>query len=129
MPNITPHEYETKDDFGMVRGLLRRGPYQIPDRLREKIISSAERVIDNLDIDPKIMLSAAKLMVDCDRINVEMIKLAIPKKIETFNARGATDAQLLEAIQKTTKLLPRIIEHGEDSRGPDPDAVSIIKES
>lgn len=89
----------------MLNQLLKNPRYDIPERLRKKVITSIERVIDNVESDSNTTLNAIKTLALLDKHNIELAKIVMPKKVD-HSVKGLSDEQLIEAIRKTVKLLP-----------------------
>jgi len=109
MSNILPRDskvtsdqqsYRTVADFNLVRKLMQENAlYEIPQHLRETLIEQSGTVLQSTKSTDAEKLSAAKLLLEADKRNIDLIKTIIPKKVEHFNARDATDAELVEIIQ------------------------------
>lgn len=110
MNDISPYDYSTRQDFSLVEKLLRNPRYKIPEHLRDKIINSAENILDSGESTPQTKLQAAKMLLEADKTNLRLIELIVPKQIEHFNVKNRTDEELLEAIKETRKYLPSISE-------------------
>jgi hypothetical protein len=117
MSNVIPfntkldHRQESFDSIGdmeMVTGLLKKAPYCIPEHLRGKIVETAGSMLDNPNATEAQTISAAKLLLEADKINVQLIKLAVPTKHEHFTPQKATTAELCEIIRKANKLMPEL---------------------
>ena len=103
---VSPHDYRTSADFGMVNKLLKNPRYEIPERLRHKVITSIERIVDSPETDSKMTLDAIKTLSMLDKINVELVKSVLPKRVEQTPVRQLTDEMLLEEVKKIMKALP-----------------------
>jgi len=98
---------KTEGDFDLINRLLRNPRYNIPERLRAKCIQCIEDVLDSgtEDVGHGLHLKAIQTMVSLDKINVEIIKIAVPKKIET-NVKSMNDEELLALVKDVVKRLP-----------------------
>ena len=105
MQIISPDSFETQADFNMLNQLLKNPRYDIPERLRKKVITSIERVVDNVDSESNTILNAIKTLALLDKHNIELAKIVMPKRVD-HSARGLTDEQLIEALKVTLKQLP-----------------------
>ena len=108
MQIISPDSFETQADFNMLNQLLKNPRYDIPERLRKKVITSIERVVDNVDSESNTILNAIKTLALLDKHNIELAKIVMPKRVD-HSARGLTDEQLIEALKVTLKQLPHEI--------------------
>ena len=115
MSNVVPaktklahqqNEYNSVGDMNMVTTLLKNPRYVIPDHLRKRVIGTAESILSNVNATVAEAISAAKLVLEADKVNVALIKLQVPKQIEHFNARNATTEELVEVIKKAQALMP-----------------------
>ncbi len=117
MSNVVPahtkldcqqNEFNSVGDMNMITTLLRNPRYKIPEHLREKVIGTADNILNNANASVAEAISAAKLVLEADKVNVALIKLAVPKKIEHFNPRQATTEELIEVIKKAQALMPAL---------------------
>lgn len=103
---VSSDAFETKADFNMLNQLLKNPRYDIPERLRKKVIVSIERVIDCAYTDANTQLNAIRTLALLDKHNIDLAKIVMPKRVD-HSPRGLSDEQLLEALNKTLKLLPQ----------------------
>ncbi len=109
--NISPHGgFETEADFNLIHQLLKNPRYVIPERLREKAIRCIESCIDGEEVADQTKLAAIRTALDMDKINLEMIKIAMPKKVETRDITKATDEELTDLVREVLKRCPTTLE-------------------
>ncbi len=106
--SASPHDFQTKDDFALINTLMRSSRYDIPERLRKKIIGMASNKIEDESAEFPDQLSAAKLILECDKRNMDLLKIAMPTKVEHLNVQKASTEVLREAITEALKLMPTI---------------------
>ena len=87
---------------------MRTPRYSIPEHLRNKIMASVETALDDPEAPHSQKLAAARVALEADKVNLELLKLALPKKVHHFDIKAASNEELLEAIKETQKLLPMV---------------------
>ena len=102
-------DLKTEGDFNMVNRLLRNPRYDIPERLRTKAIQCIEDALED-DNDITLKLKAIQVMSTLDKHNINIVKIAAPKRIEQIDPRKLDDEELLKMVQVIVKKLPTIIE-------------------
>ena len=102
-------DIKTEGDFNMVNRLLRNPRYEIPERLRQKSVQCIEDALD-ADHDITIKLKAIQVMSQLDKHNIDIVKIAAPKRIEQIDPRKLDDEELLKMVKQIVKKLPTIIE-------------------
>lgn len=122
MSNVIPHnakissdlEIQTVGDFHLINTLLEKNPrYNIPKHLREKVVRSCERILDypnnagDAKID-KLQLLANKVLLECDKRNTDIVKMAIPKQVIHREAKDLTDEELTAEVIKLIKNNPEL---------------------
>lgn len=104
---ITPYEFKEQGDFQLVNKLLQNPRYDIPEHLRKKVIGSAEHSLDSPESSVACKLAAARLILEADKRNLELIKLVIPKVIIHKEIKDHTTEELeaivVEAYDKIEK--------------------------
>jgi len=103
-------EFRTEGDYAIVRKLLQNPRYEIPERLRRKVVGEIERTVDDEEADPNLKMRAISVLAQLDKHNIELVKLSMPKRIERVDPKKMDDEKLLEAVQEVLKLAPRILE-------------------
>ena len=106
-------DIKTEGDFNMVNRLLRNPRYEIPERLRRKSIQCIEDALDQ-DNDIQIKLKAIQTMSQLDKHNIDIVKIAAPKRIKQIDPRKLNDEELLKMVREVVKKLPTIIEANSD---------------
>lgn len=101
------HDFRTEEDFKLVNKLLSQGPYKIAEHIRSRVISNAATILEDPNVDQKIRLAAMRTLLLADKINLDLIKISMPKKVEKLDVKQLSDQDLLEAIEITQKLLPK----------------------
>ncbi len=96
----------TEGDFNLINQLLKSPRYNIPEHLRQKVVSCIEKALDDSENSTKLKLDAIKTLSNLEKHNIDLVKLAMPKKIETFNPKQLNDEELREMVQDVLKLLP-----------------------
>lgn len=107
-------QFETVADFNLVNRLLQNPRYKIPEHLRDKVLNCCERVIDKASASNLEKLSACKTVLMADKHNLELVKMAMPKKIEHFDASKATDEELIDVLREVARKIPPTIDCGYD---------------
>lgn len=105
MSNVVPvqtklsplNEYETQGDFSLINTLMKNPRYDIPEHLRKKVIQSAENSLDSLEASDATKLAAARLILEADKRNIEIMKLIIPQQHVHKNVKELPTEEL-EAI-------------------------------
>lgn len=100
--------FNTSADLDIVHQLLKKPRYNIPEELRERIITKSGEILESKD--PKEAIMAAKIVLEADKRNMELLKMVVPKKTEIRDCRKMSDEELLEEYHRVTKLLPTIID-------------------
>jgi len=107
-------ELSTIADYNILNGLLKNPLYKIPEELRVKAIGCLEATIDDASAKTTLKLKAIGAMINMDKHNLDLVKIAMPKKIEHINPRELNDEQLLEELNKIqeqlTLKLPKMVE-------------------
>lgn len=106
MSNVVPRPispdsstYRTVADFDLVRKLITdHSLYKIPPGVRELIIEQAGEVLETGTDAQK--LSAAKLLMEADKINLGLVKIAMPHKVEQITVRDMSDEELEDALNE-----------------------------
>lgn len=104
------NDFHTEGDFNLVHRLLKHPRYEIPERLRSKVVKCIEDVVDEYGIDLDVKLRAIKVLSELDKHNIDLVKIAMPKKIEHTNASNLNDEELLAKVQDIVKRLPPILD-------------------
>jgi len=92
------------DDYSLISTLFRNSRYQIPERLRGKIMQSIESTLDTA-ADDKTKLAAIKVALEADKRNVEYLRLVVPRKVEHYNPDQKTSEELKRDIQAALERL------------------------
>lgn len=92
--------YRTVGDFDLVRKLLQDAPYNIPPHARDLIINQAIEIIENPNASEAQKLSAAKLILEADKRNIDVVKLAMPQRHEHIEVKEMSDEDLEAAISE-----------------------------
>lgn len=95
-PDLT---FETEGDLQMVHTLLKNPRYKIPERLRDKIMKAAEDTIDNSNATTAEINTACKLILEADKRNIDLVKLAMPKQVIHRHVSQYSDEELRDALQ------------------------------
>ena len=103
-------EFETQADFNLVHKLLKNSLYDIPSEYRTAVLQSAARVLTDSNIPAITQLAAGRVILECDKRNLELVKIAMPKKTISRNVGEMTSEELtriiLEAASKIKTDLP-----------------------
>lgn len=105
----TQGEFNSVADMGMVRRLLKDPLYNVPERLRDKILSGAEKLMDSFTegkTTEAAFIAAARLVLEADKRNLDLIKMVIPKKVEHREVKDFTTVELEVIVKEAQKLLP-----------------------
>lgn len=104
----TQSDYHSSSDMGMIHNLLKtHSLYNIPNHLRAKVIKTADRIMD--DEDPRAAITGARVILECDKRNIDVVKLAIPKKVEVRNIQEQTTEELHQLLKDTLRDHPELI--------------------
>jgi hypothetical protein len=103
-------DFQTEGDFNLVHRLLRHPRYEIPERLRKKVIDCVESVVDKETADDDVKLRAIKVLSELDKHNIELVKIAMPKKVEHTDVSRLNDEELLARVQDIVKRLPPVLD-------------------
>lgn len=90
-------DYNTTGDFQLINRLLQNPRYEIPERLRQKVIGCIDKVISDED-NPQVKLQAIRVLAQLDKHNLDVIKLAMPHKVETTNITKLDDSDLQNLV-------------------------------
>lgn len=112
-------DLRTADDFTLINQLLKNPRYVIPERLRNKAISCIEGALDDDGNDIALKLKAIQTMSQLDKHNIDLVKIAAPKRIEQIDPRKCNDEELLKLVKEVVKKLPREINHESVTDGID----------
>ena len=103
-----PSEFRTVADFNLARTLLQKySLYNIPDNLRQSVINQAGATLNGNNSSTIEKIAAAKLILEMDKQNLTLVKIAMPQKHEHFDVKEATTEELLEALENARSLLPK----------------------
>lgn len=106
--NPIQSEYSTLSDISMIHQLLLKNPrYNIPEYLRNKIIATMADRLD--DDDGKLQIMAAKVLLEADKRNIDLVKLAIPQKKEIKNVTTATTEELQQHLKQILLNNPELV--------------------
>lgn len=114
MSNVVPCKispetsmFRTAADFDLVNTLLKKySLYNVPSTLRDSIIEQATDTINDANSSTAAKAAAAKMVLEMDARNLAVVKIAMPTKVEHFNARNATDEELEALVVEAYKRLP-----------------------
>ena len=98
-------EINTLADFRLVNFLLSKPRYNIPEHLRDKAIKAVEKLLDREFVKDSTRVQAIRTLALMDKINVEIVKLSMPKKIEKTDPKKLTDEELVEKLRNFADLL------------------------
>lgn len=101
---VSPRGHHIQGDFEMIHTLLKKfSLYQIPDHLRQKVLNSAETAMDDEEATSACKIAASKIVLEADKRNIDLIKLAMPKHVVHHNVKEMTDDELMAAFKEITK--------------------------
>lgn len=100
-------EFRTVGDFALVHQLLKRHSlYNIPQHLRQSIVDQAAETLDPLNAaTDSEKIAAAKLLLEMDKRNIDLIKIAMPQKHEHIQVKDASDEELEAMIIEAHKRI------------------------
>jgi len=108
------HNFQLAGDYNIITKLLRSDPlYNIPSHLRDKIINHCQNTLD-ADADSATVsekTAASKVVLECDKRNIDIVKMAMPKHVVHHNVEDYSDDELKAQLQKLIDqgaLEPRI---------------------
>ena len=96
-------EFRTEADFSLVNRLMERPRYKIPAAIRDKIIMKAGDIIDDPSLKPSTQLAAMKTILMADKHNIDLVKIAMPKKVENVDYKKLPDHELKQEIQRLAR--------------------------
>ena len=102
-------EFDSLADMDLVQKLLKNPLYDIPERLRKKILGGAEKLMDKFSIGESsdaAFIAARRLVLEADKRNLALVKMVIPKKIEHKVVKDYTTEELVQLVREAQKLLP-----------------------
>ncbi len=100
-------EYRTAADFSLVYKLLEQGTrYKIPEFIRDRVIQGAAETLGDPEATYRDKNAAAKVILLADKHNIELVKMALPKRTEHTSIKSLTDEELRGKIDELLKLLP-----------------------
>lgn len=106
--------FRTQAEFSMVRKLLTTPRYEIPEHLRKQLVEDAADVSKNCE-DPKTRIAAMRVLAELDKINVEIVKISMPKRVEhTHRAADLTMEELEDLARKATKFVEGTVTNARD---------------
>lgn len=103
--------YRTVGDFELIHTLLREHSlYKIPQGLRASIVESINDVMEDPDSSLGQKLAASKLVLEMDKRNLDVIKIAMPQKHEHRQVTDLSDDELKVELLNIARTLdvPRI---------------------
>lgn len=118
MNNIVSYggtDFRTEGDFALINQLLKNPRYVIPEHLRHKVVKCIEQTIDSSETKPEIKLKAVQTLAILDKHNIDLVKVAMPKRVEQTTVRQMTDEKILEMVKEITKKLPTVIQASDGS--------------
>lgn len=101
------NQFSTQADFSMINTLLANPRYNIPERLRNKVIQSADNVISSEESTDAAKLAASRLVLEADKRNLELIRLVMPKHHVHHNVKDMSTEELVEVIQNAAERFKR----------------------
>ena len=101
---------QSEGDFGIINRLLKNPRYNIPEHLRSKAVASIEATFDDPENNTAIKLKAVQCLAMLDKHNIDLVKMAIPKKIEYITPSKMSDEELHEEIRNIAQCLPKPID-------------------
>lgn len=104
-----PSTFALEADFNIVRKLMKESAlYQIPEHARKNIIAQAQNVLEDLTATSREKMSAAKFLLECDKINLDVIKLVMPKKVEHIKVQERSTEELIDMVSKAIETHPEL---------------------
>ena len=104
----------TLADYNILKKLLQNPQYKIPEYLRAKAITCVQETLEDDKNTAKLKLSAINTMLSMDKHNLDLAKVAMPKKIESIDPKKMNDEELMTALQDIQKelalKLPKVID-------------------
>lgn len=97
--------FETQEDFDMVHRLLRNSLYKIPEAYRTAVLNSAARVLNDENAPAIIQLAASRVILECDKRNLDMVKIAMPKKVISRSVTELTTDELQHMILEAAERI------------------------
>jgi hypothetical protein len=93
--SYNPRDFRTIGDFDLVRSLLKKfSLYDIPDHARSLVINQAIQTLEDPETSAALKMSASKLLLEADKRNIDLVKLAMPQKHEHIEVKQMSDEAL-----------------------------------
>lgn len=92
----------------MVHRLLQNALYKIPENYREAVLGSAANILSDDNIPAMTRLAASRVIIECDKINLDLVKIAMPKKVITRNVTEMTSDELKKVILEAASHYNRL---------------------
>ena len=113
MSNVVPHNtqishsgFRTVGDFALIHSLLKNSAlYQIPDDLRPDIVDSIKDVFNDPDSTLAQKLAATKVVLEMDKRNLDVVKIAMPQRVEHTQVKDLSDEELANELRAITAEL------------------------
>lgn len=98
-----PSTFRTVGDFALVHKLLKdHALYNIPDTMRDGIINSVKEVFDDPESTLSQKMVASKLILEMDKRNIDIVKIAMPHKVEHTQVQNMSDEELENELRTIT---------------------------
>ena len=98
----------TEGDFNLVHQLLKSPRYKIPEHLRDQAIQCISDTLSDSE-DDALKLKAIQVMSALDKHNIDLVKIAMPKRIEHQDVRKLSDEQLVDELRKVVECNPQLV--------------------
>jgi hypothetical protein len=109
MSNVVPrqtkishdHNFQLEGDYHLIHTLLKNNPlYEIPKHLRGKILGHCSDTLASAEASVSEKTMAARVVLECDKRNIDIVKMAMPKHVVHHNAEDLTDEELKAELQR-----------------------------
>jgi len=101
-------QFSTEADMQIVRTLLRDPLYKIPEHIRDTIVTESAKMLGG--DSPKFKAIGARLLLEMDKRNLELLRLVVPRKVEHIDVKQKTTAELIEIVERAKALMPPMAE-------------------
>ena len=111
---VAPYGFTMQGDLELLHTLLKHNSlYDIPDHARESIINDCTAVLKDTQATVATRIAASKVLLECDKRNIDMLKMVVPKQVIHRTVTEMTTEELEEALDEYNRIrqkVPELIE-------------------
>lgn len=102
---ISPYGFSMQGDLELLHTLLRDNSlYNIPSHARAAVITDCTAVLNDPGATVATRLSASKVLLECDKRNIDMVKMVVPKQIVHRTVSEMSTEELAEAMDEYQRV-------------------------